>query len=179
MKIVTPKKDKQLYLFEVDDILYAKRDYLLQIYYLFGQFVEFTESKPIAAAITEFMKERFEARNIDGLLQATQIEFGLSQDYSENFKRLEANAHLPLKLLLFEEIQDSFRALTDAGKHLAILTAGNPVLQLNKLKHMDWSGWDQKIKIYFTDELVFRNLDPFSYIADEYGIDPNDIEYIR
>lgn len=179
MKIITPAADKQLYLFEVDDVLYPKRDYVLQIYYLFGQFVEFTESKPIAAAITQFMKERFEADNTTGLLQATQKEFGLLDNYIENFERLQANAHLPLKLLLFEETKESFRALTDSGKQFAILTAGNPVLQLNKLKHIDWAGWDQKIKIYFTDELVFRKIDPFSYIANEFGLDAAAIQYIR
>lgn len=179
MKTIIPKEDKTLYLFEVDDVLYDKRDFVLQIYYLFGQFVEFTESKPIAAAITQFMKARFEADNTDGLLQATQIEFGLREDYAENFERLQANAHLPLKLLLFEETKESFQTLTSYGKELAILTKGNPVLQLNKLKHIDWAGWDQRIKIYFTDELVFRNLDPFSYIANEFGLDTAEIEYIR
>ncbi|WP_166335429.1 HAD family hydrolase [Sphingobacterium chungjuense] len=179
MKIINPAADKQLYLFEVDDVLYPKRDYVLQIYYLFGQFVEFTESKPIAAAITQFMKERFEADNITGLLQATQKEFDLLEDYAENFERLQANAHLPLKLLLFEETKDTFQTLTQLGKKIAILTAGNPVLQLNKLKHVDWAGWDRQIKIFFTDELVFRNLDPFSYIASEYGLDKAAIEYIR
>lgn len=179
MKIITPAADKQLYLFEVDDVLYPKRDFVLQIYYLFGQFVEFTESRPIAAAITQFMKEHYEADDTAGLLKVTQKEFDLLEDYSENFERLQANAHLPLKLLLFEETKDNFQRLTQLGKKIAILTAGNPVLQLNKLKHMDWAGWDKKIKIYFTDELVFRNLDPFSYIASEYGLDKAAIDYIR
>lgn len=179
MKTITPTEGKQLYLFEVDDVLFAKRDYILQIYYLFGQFVEFTESKPIAAAITQFMKARFEANDTDELLLATQKEFDLREPYLENFERLQANAHLPLKLLLLEEIKKSFEILRNSGKELAILTEGNPVLQLNKLKHVDWEGWDQQIKIYFTDELIFRNLDPFSYIASEYGVDTAEIEYIR
>ncbi|MCL7988137.1 HAD hydrolase-like protein [Sphingobacterium sp. lm-10] len=179
MKRITPATDKHLYLFEVDDVLYAKRDFILQIYYLFGQFVEFTESKPVAAAITQFMKAQFEANKTDGLLQAIQKEFGLNEDYTENFERLQANAHLPLKLLLLDEIKENFQTLISAGKQLAILTEGNPILQLNKLKHVDWDGWDRQIKIYFTDELVFRNLDPFAYIADEFGVDTAEIEYIR
>ena len=179
MKIIQPQPEKSLYLFEVDDVLYPHRDFILQIYYLFGQFVELTESRPIGSMVTEFMKSRYEANQTDDLLSTTKKEFELSQDYSENFERLQANGHLPLKLLLFDEIKASFQALTNAGKQIAILTEGNPVLQLNKLKHMDWEGWDKQLKIYFTDELVFRKLAPFSYIADEFGVDADAIEYIR
>ncbi len=179
MDVITAQEDKSLYLFEVDNILYPERDFILQIYYLFGQFIEFTESRPLAADITQFMKSRYEAGDVEDLLAETKKQFELTQDYAENFERLQANGHLPLKLLLFDHIKDSFQALSAAGKDLAILTAGNPVLQLNKLRHIDWQGWDSQIKIYFTDELTFRNLDPFSYIASEFGVEKTAIAYIR
>ncbi|MEJ5052826.1 hypothetical protein [Sphingobacterium sp. MYb382] len=40
--------DKSVYVFEIDDILFPKRDYLLQVYYLFANFIEYTEGKSIA-----------------------------------------------------------------------------------------------------------------------------------
>lgn len=172
-------ENKQVYLFEVDDILYPKRDFLLQIYYLFGQFVEYTEGRAISAEIVQFMRESYELEGENGLLQKVQEKFGLAEDYTDNFERLQANGHLPLKLILFEEIKEIFKTLKENNKHIALLTKGNPVLQLNKLKHIDWEGWDKNIKIYFTDELVFRNIEPFDYIAHEFGVKPNDIFYLE
>ena len=172
-------KNKQVYLFEVDDILYPKRDFLLQIYYLFGQFVEYTEGRAISADIVQFMKETYEKDGEQDLLAKTQKQFALAQDYSENFERLQANGHLPLKLILFDEIKTTFEELKGNDKNIAILTKGNPVLQLNKLKHIDWEGWEKHLKIYFTDELTFRNIEPFGYIAHEFGVEPNNIYYLE
>lgn len=178
MKIKLPE-DKQVYLFEVDDILYQKRDFLLQIYYLFGQFVEYTEGRAISTDLVQFMKEIYERDGEKDLLPKTKAKFGLAEDYTDNFERLQANGHLPLKLILFEEIKMVFKTLKEDNKNIAILTKGNPVLQLNKLKHIDWAGWDKYLKIYFTDELAFRNIEPFTYIAHEFGVEPTDIFYFE
>lgn len=38
-------KDKQIVIFELDNVLYPEKDYLLQVYYLFAQFIEYSEQK--------------------------------------------------------------------------------------------------------------------------------------
>jgi len=172
-------QDKKLYLFEVDDVLFPKKDYLLQIYYLFAQFVEFTESRAVATEMVNYMKETYEERGEDGIYESTAKKFQFTTDYSENFERLMVNAHLPLKLLLFNEIKLLFASIIERGSKIAILTKGNPALQLNKLKHIDWQGFDRNVKIYFVDELSFRNIQPFSYIASENHITESDLIFIE
>ncbi|QBQ42413.1 hypothetical protein [Sphingobacterium psychroaquaticum] len=170
--------DKVLYLFEVDDILFPKRDYLLQVYYLFANFVEFTEGQAIAKEVVDFMKARYEEEGEAAVLPKTRAHFNLGESYVGNFERLKANAQLPLRLYIPEDSKEMFRTLLEAGKNIALLTRGNPVEQLNKLKHIDWQELDQlrgQLKIYFTDELLFRGIEPIAYIAEEYGIRAEDV----
>jgi len=54
---------------------------------------------------------------------------------------------------------------------------GNPLMQLNKIKHMEWGPLASKLKVYFVDELKFRNLEPLDYIAEELQIAKNDFIY--
>lgn len=172
-------QNKKLFLFEIDDVLFPKKDYLLQIYYLFAQFVEFTEARPIASEMIEFMKETYLEKGEEVVYSKTAEKFNFLNDYRENFERLMANGHLPLKLFLYNEIKLLFASIIERGANIAILTKGNPVLQLNKLKHMDWQGFDKNVKIYFVDELNFRNIEPFSYIASENHLTESDLIFIE
>ena len=45
---------KKAFIFELDNVLYPEKDYLLQVYYLFASFLEYTEAFPPAADLTEF-----------------------------------------------------------------------------------------------------------------------------
>lgn len=171
-------KDKSVYLFEIDDVLYPARDYVLQVYYLFSNFVEYTTGRPIAKALLEFMKHVYEEQGTDAVVPATLQQFALDDSYIENFERLRANAHLPLKLLLKEETKALLLSLFQAGKQVGILTEGNPVEQLNKLKHVDWQELEAylpTLKIYFTKELLFRNINPIDYIVEEYDVAADEV----
>ncbi|WP_392469855.1 HAD family hydrolase [Sphingobacterium cellulitidis] len=171
--------DKKLYLFEVDDVLFPKKDYLLQIYYLFSQFVEFTEGRPIATEMVNFMKETYMESAEENLYNLTAKKFNFKNDYKENFERLMVNGHLPLKLFLFNKTKLLFASILEKGGQIGILTKGNPALQLNKVKHIDWQGFDRNVKIYFIDELNFRNIDPFTYIASENQVQKSDLFFIE
>lgn len=175
MKDFSVLPNKQIYLFELDDVLYPKRDYLLQVFYLFAQFIDYTEGRELAGSMVAYMKDEYEKSGETGLLEKVKNKFSLDADYNENYERLKVNAHLPLKLFLKEEVQSFWAVLKQQQKNIGILTAGNPLLQLNKLKHFEWNGWDKEIKIYFSDELTFRNIDPFTYIAEEYGVNTDEI----
>jgi FMN phosphatase YigB (HAD superfamily) len=174
--------DKDVYCFEIDDVLYPKRDYLLQVYYLFSNFIAFTEGLPSAEEMTEFMRKTYQHQGEDEVFPLTKETFGLNDEYEENFKRLQANAQLPLKLLLFSEVENLLLSLQQDGKKIAILTKGNPVEQLNKLKYMDWGKFEMYknfLKVYFIDELRFRNIDPITYIAKDFGVSDSEIHVIE
>ena len=170
---------KKIYLFEMDDVLYAKQDYLLQIYYLFAQFVAFTESTDIAPDIVNYMQKIYLEKGEERVFEETNDHFKFKTDYQENFNRLMVNGQLPLKLLLFTEIKLLFASIIERGGQIAVLTTGNPALQLNKLKHVDWQGFDKNIKVYFIDELHLRNLQPFPYIATENNVDKSELYFIE
>ncbi len=165
--------DKEVYCFELDDVLYPQQDYLLQVYYLFTQFVEFTEGRPAANDLALFMKDTYLRHGKDQLFTRLQETFGFDSKYEENLKRLEANAQLPLKLLLFAEIERFLKALFEKEKKIVILTKGNPVEQLNKIKHIAWGTLEthkNSLRVYFIDELEYRGYIPIDYIAKEFNI---------
>ncbi|MVZ67294.1 HAD hydrolase-like protein [Sphingobacterium sp. DK4209] len=179
MKISEFPRDKKVYLFELDNVLYPKQDFLLQVYYLFAQFLEFTEARPISAEMVSFMKETLVEKGEDAVFDETLTQFNLKAEYRENFERLQVNGHLPLKLFLFDEIKTLFKELSTVDVQIAVLTKGNPALQLNKLRHIDWEGYDRKLKVYFVDELAFRNIEPFTYIASENNVNVEDLHFTK
>lgn len=166
-------QDREVYCFELDDVLFPRRDYLLQVYYLFANFVAFTEGISSAEDMTAFMKNTYLHQGEEKVFELTKETFGLQDSYKENFNRLHANAQLPLKLLLYAEVESLLLSLYQSGKKIAILTKGNPVEQLNKLKHIDWGTFEtykNSLKVYFIDELQFRNIDPVEFIAEDYAV---------
>lgn len=170
--------DKTLYVFELDDVLFPRKDYILQIYYLFASFFEFTEGTIKANELANFMKKVYEVHGEGAVFDAAKEVFGIDEKYRENLARLIANGQVPLRLNLFPEVEKTLLTLFQKGKQVAILTKGNPVEQLNKLKFIDWGSVNEfknKLKIYFEDELTFTSLNPISYIAEVYDIQVNDI----
>lgn len=174
--------DKEVYLFEVDDVLFAKSDYDLQVYYLFANFIEFTTGSLSAKDLVDCMKEVYERKGEEFVFEEVKATFGIDEKYKENLLRLNANAQLPLKLMLFKEVENFIIHLFTKKKQVAILTKGNPVEQLNKLKHIDWgeaNRFRDFLKVFFVDELKFRSLEPIDYIAENYGLKPEDIYIVE
>ncbi|MBE8720106.1 hypothetical protein C4F40_05110 [Sphingobacterium sp. Ka21] len=174
--------DKEIYLFEVDNVLFAKSDYDLQVYYLFANFMEFTTGAIPARDLVGFMKKVYENQGPKFVFDRLKEMFGVEEKYKENLLRLHVNAQLPLKLILFKEVEELIVRLFTQNKQVAILTKGNPVEQLNKMKHIDWGEANQfknLLKVYFVDELKFRNFEPIDYLAEDYGVKPQDLYWIQ
>jgi len=156
-------KDKQLVIFELDDVLFPEKDYLLQVYYLFAQFIEYTEQKN-AQPILEFMRNEYENIGTEDLFQKTANQFGIDTKYEYNFNLLHQNARLPLKLLLYKNMLEFMQALVVDRKKIVIVTAGNAEQQLNKIKQTEWNGLEQYLTVYFVEELgqpkaeIFQNI---------------------
>lgn len=167
---------KRAFVFELDNVLYPEKDYLLQVYYLFANLLEYTETVPPAADLTAFFKKTYEHHGQVDIFQRAAEVFGIDEKYHEHFNRMHVHAKLPLKLLLFPEIKELLADALLEGKQLFVLTKGNPLIQLNKLKQIAWGDLAQQVKIYFYDELVIQGYpQPLHYLLQENGLMIDDI----
>ena len=170
---------KKAVIFELDDVLFPKKDYLLQVYYLFANLLEYTETVPPAKDLTDFLKTAYEHYGEEGLFERAAEVFGIDHKYKENFDRLHVTAQLPLKLLLYKPMLDLMQALKEQGKLLLVLTEGNPAMQLNKMRHVEWNGLDKMLKVYFHEELLARQLEPLDFLLKDNELQTKDVLYIR
>jgi FMN phosphatase YigB (HAD superfamily) len=165
-------KDKQIVIFELDDVLFPEKDYLLQVYYLFTQFIEYTEQKA-AQPIIEFMRAEYENKRTEKLFEKTAIQFDIDAKYEYNFDLLHQNARLPLKLLLYKNMLEFMQELVVDRKQIFIVTAGNPEQQLNKIKQTEWNGLEQYLTVFFADELNQAKGEIFQNILNDNNLSSN------
>lgn len=143
----------ETFVFELDDVLYPVKDFHLQVYYLFGAFIEYTEQIE-ALGIVQFMKATYEQDGHEGIFEKTISRFRLSEKYLENFNLLNRTAKLPLKLLMFEPVLQFMQDLVVERKEIYLLAAGDPEQQLNKIRQMEWKGMEQYIRVFFKSEIT-------------------------
>lgn len=164
---------KEAFVFELDDVLFPKKDYLLQVYYLFANLLEYSRLSPPASELTEFLKSSYLDMGEKNLFERAAERFGIEEHYKEAFSKLHVSAKLPLKLLLYKSVLALLLAMTGAGKKIIILTYGNPLVQLNKIKQTEWNGLEDALKVYFYDEIKLKsNLEPLDYVLQENEILP-------
>ena len=169
-------KTKKAFIFELDDVLYPQKDYLLQVYYLFATLLEYTETVPPANELISFFKKAYEHHGAHKIFQRAAEAFAIDQKYLENFNRVHVNAKLPLKLLLFEEVKELLLQIVNDNKQVFVLTKGNPLMQLNKIKQIEWGELGQKLKVYFYDELFLQGYEqPLTFLLQENGLTSKDV----
>ncbi|WP_231460105.1 MULTISPECIES: HAD hydrolase-like protein [unclassified Pedobacter] len=166
-------KDKKLVIFELDDVLFPAKDYLLQVYYLFAQFIEYSEQKS-AQNILDFMRKEYETAGAENIFQKTAIKFELAETYKHNFDLLHENARLPLKLLLYKNMLNFLQELVVDRKKIFIVTSGNPLQQLNKIKQTEWNGLEKYLTVYFAEELNQDKSEIFNNILTGNNLSPKD-----
>lgn len=171
--------EKRALIFGLDDVLFPKQDYLLQVYYVFAHLLEYTETVPPAKDLTEFLKSAYRHHGEQGLFERAAEMFGIPSKYKDSFDRLHLTARLPLKLWLHQPIREILYTAHAEGKLLFILTGGDPVMQLNKLKHMEWGGLEQVVKVYFMQELANQQKVPMAHLLAENGLEARDVLYIH
>lgn len=170
---------KKAFIFELDNVLYPEKDYLLQVYYLFANFLEYMETVPPATDLIAFMQKAYEHQGKELIFEKAKEVFGIDEKYRENFLRLHREAKLPLKLLLYKEMLDLLQEITVDRKQIFLVTAGNPIQQLNKIRHMEWNGLENYLKVYFTDELEPKPAPGVLFnILKDYDLQPNDVVVI-
>lgn len=166
-------KDKALVVFELDNVLYPEKDYLLQVYYLFSQFIEYAEQKP-AQPILDYMRLEFESVGTEGLFEKTATKFDIDNKYQHNFDLLHQTARLPLKLLLYQNMLGFMQELVVDRKKIVIVTAGNPEQQLNKIRQTEWNGLEKYLTVYFSDELNQQKSEIFQKILSDNNLSAED-----
>lgn len=148
----------EAFIFGLDEVLYPEKDYLLQVYYLFAQFIEYGEQIE-GQGIIDFMKATYEKDGSADLFNKTAVQFGLPEKYQLNYDLLLQNAKLPLKLLLFAPVLDFLQEVKAAGKSIFLLVEGDPAQQLNKIRQIEWNGLEKDLIVYFSAESITGTLD--------------------
>ena len=146
-------KNYKALVLDLDNTIYPEKDYLFQVYYLIGQFVEFQEGVS-REQVTQFLVNEFLANGRDHIFDKMIAHFELPETYLENCFRLLRTAKIPLPLLIFEDMLIRLQEASEVGLQLFVLTNGHPEQQLNKIKHLEWHGLDQHIKCYFCNEIA-------------------------
>lgn len=146
-------KNYKALVLDLDNTIYPEKDYLFQVYYLIGQFVEFQEGVS-REQVTQFLVNEFMANGRDHIFDKMIAHFELPETYLENCFRLLRTAKIPLPLLIFEDMLIRLQEAFEVGLQLFVLTNGHPEQQLNKIKHLEWHGLDQHIKCYFCNEIA-------------------------
>src|ERR1700750_3414122 len=139
MKYSDIDKRKAAFIFELDNVIYPEKDYLFQVYYLFASLIEYTELLD-AKAITDFMVATYLNEGKDVVFDRTKEKFGIDEKYRINFHHLLHTVKLPLKLLVYQSVLDIMQEIVVDRKKLFIVTNGNPAMQLNKIKQVEWHG---------------------------------------
>jgi len=160
----------QAFLFELDDVLYPEKDYLLQVYYLFAQFVEYTD-QIAGQEIVSFMEKSYSEEGADAIYDKTAKRFGFGEKFRVNFDLLQENARLPLKLLLFAPVLSFLQEIREAGKPIFLLADGIPAQQLNKIRQIEWNGLELYLKVYFLAETATGSIEETIELIDiEYDL---------
>ncbi len=170
--------EKKAFVFKFDNVLYPEKDYLLQVYYLFAEFMSYTEQLDAGQVIAFMQKEYLSNGNID-LFEKTAARFDIHIKYKDNFLLLHQNARLPLKLLLYQQILQLLQELTVERKLIFLLVDGDPVQQLNKIKQVEWHGLEQYLKVYFAAEFAPPpSSSSIDSIKNEYNLSGKDMVMI-
>jgi phosphoglycolate phosphatase-like HAD superfamily hydrolase len=83
-----------------------------------------------------------------------QERFKLDEKYRFNFEHLHTAAQVPLKILLYPHMLTLLQDIVVDRKQIFIVTNGNPLQQLNKIKHTDWQGLEKYLTCYFANEIA-------------------------
>lgn len=164
---------KKALIITLDDALYPKKDYLLQVYYLFSEFMAYSEQID-AKAIVDFMSKEYLESGEQDIFAKTAAKFNIPDKYEHNFNLLFETARLPLKLLLFQGVLNLLQEAVVDRIRIFILVDGNPAEAINKIKQIEWNGLQDYLKVYFTveyDHLVTNTiaglLEEQSLVKDE------------
>lgn len=172
--------EKEAFIFELDDVLYPEKDYLLQVYYLFAQFIEYGEQIS-GNEIVAFMQQTYinDPSKASEIFQQTIAKFNIPEKYQVNFDLLLQNARLPLKLLLFNRMLLFLQEISSKNKQLFLFVSGDPAMQLNKIRQMEWNGLERNLVVYFAEESQPKpSPEGLNHILDKHNLKKEEVVFI-
>lgn len=169
--------DKKAFIFEFDGVLYPEREFYLQVYYLFANFIEYVETVPPATDLLELMKKVYEIYGPAEVFNRVRDAFGLDEKYRENFDRLHHSAQFPLKLELYPEMRTLLQAMVKEAKPIFIWTTGIPEGQLNKIRQTEWGNLAKQLRVYFAEEYDEPTI-ALKTILQEQQLNPEQVLFI-
>lgn len=169
---------KKAFVFELDDVLYPEKDYLLQVYYLFAGFLELKEMLD-AGIVTKLMTDTYNQSGPAQVFNSVRERFLIDEQYRYNFDLLHQTARLPLKLLLYKDALTLLQEMVIDRKQIFILSNGDPLQQLNKIKQVEWHGLENYLTCYFADEIKPKpEPDALHHILKNHGFERRDVVMI-
>lgn len=171
-------EQKKAFVFDLDNTLYPEKDYLYQVYYMVGQFIEYQETFD-HQLITKYLINEFETKGRAHVFDKLIEQFNLKKEYVDNCIRLLRTARLPLKLLLFKEAEWMLNELVEHKKQIFILTNGTTDQQYNKITQIEWNGLQKHIKCYYANEIAPKPApDGLLKIMEDHSLSPEDLVFI-
>ncbi len=179
MKYTDIDSRKQAFIFELDDVLYPEKDYLLQVYYLFAGLLEYTTLID-AKQTTDLMVNTYITEGKEFVFDRLKEKLNIDEKHRSNLKHLMVTAKLPLKLLLYQNMLNLLQDIVVDRKKIFIVTNGDPAKQLNKIKQTEWHGLEQYLIVYFTDESKPKpDTDAIDKLIKDHNLQRRDIVMIE
>ena len=164
-------ENNETFIFDLDNVLYPEKDYLLQVYYLFAQFMEYAEQMS-AGEVLAAMKLTFEKEGHDQIFEKMARQFNIPEKYKVNFDLLMRSIRLPVKLILFDQVLLFLNNAVARGKKILLYIEGNPEMQLNKIKQTEWQGLEAHLTVYFEEELKEESSESgLAFLATKYKLE--------
>jgi len=172
-------KRKSAFILELDDVLYPRKDYLYQVYYLFANLLEYTELVD-AKQTTNLMIDTYVSEGEQFVFDRVAEKFAIAEKYRANFDNLLVTAKLPLKLLLYQNMLSLLQEIVVDRKKLFIVTNGNVEQQVNKIKQIEWHGLEKYLVCYFAEETVAKpEPDVMHLLMQEHDLQRRDMVMIE
>jgi len=172
-------KRKTAFILELDDVLYPRKDYLYQVYYLFANLLEYTELVD-AKQTTNLMIDTYVSEGEQFVFDRVAEKFAIAEKYRTNFDNLLITAKLPLKLLLYQNMLTLLQDIVVDRKKIFIVTNGNVEQQVNKIKQIEWHGLEKYLVCYFAEETAAKpEPDVLHLLMQEHNLQRRDMVMIE
>ena len=179
MKYADIDSRKTAFIFELDNVIYPEKDYLYQVYYLFASYLEYTELLDAKKA-TELLINTYTTEGKEFVFDRLKEKLNIDEKYRQNLNNLLLTVKLPLKLLVYQNILNLLQEIIIDRKKLFIVTNGNPMQQLNKIKQTEWHGLEPYLTCYFAEETIAKpEPDSIHLLIKEHNLQRRDLLMIE
>lgn len=142
----------KLYVFDLDNTLYRETDYLFAAYRRIGEFLAADDAER-AQEYTRFLCDSFAADGRQGLFQRLLDRYKLHVPI-ETLLGILRSTECPLELsATMRQVLDE---LLQSGKHVAILTNGNPQQQKQKITNLRIAQFSPGIDIIYAATIAAK-----------------------